>query len=222
MIAARPARRPPRDARDRGLQDHELVAAEAGDDVGLAHNGCAAVGDCAQQLVAARWPSVSLTCLNWSRSMNSTANGPRAAQAAPARCVHLVAEEAAVGQPGQRVVARELADLASAVLRSVMSSNRRRPSRRSAIGWKVKCSVRPVASRTRSSCPRRQPLLEFDGEPSRLRAQDRAGITQSRTIPDSRALVLVASSTPSSSPAAGSNHQRRGARRTCTARAACC
>ena len=36
------------------LQDHELVAAEAGDDVGAAHGGAQPVGDGAQQLVAAR------------------------------------------------------------------------------------------------------------------------------------------------------------------------
>ena len=53
MIAARQGRRL-LDARHRGLQDDELVAAEAGDDVGLADMAAQPVGDRAQQQVAAR------------------------------------------------------------------------------------------------------------------------------------------------------------------------
>ena len=57
------------------------------------------------------WPSVSLTCLNWSRSMKCTAHCcPRAH--ARQRVFHAVAQDGAVRQAGQRVVARQVVDLA--------------------------------------------------------------------------------------------------------------
>ena len=53
---------------DRRLHDDEFVAAGPRDGVGLAHEAAQAVRDDLQQLVAAGWPKVSLTALNWSRS----------------------------------------------------------------------------------------------------------------------------------------------------------
>ena len=50
------------------LQHCELVAAEAGDHVGLAHVRPKSLGDRAEELVADRVPERSLTSLKWSRS----------------------------------------------------------------------------------------------------------------------------------------------------------
>ena len=92
------------------LQDHELVAAEAGDDVGAAHGVAQPVGDGAQELVAAGMPQRVVDLLELVEV--DEVDGKRAAAAqARHRRVHLVAEERAVGQPGQRIVARQLVDL---------------------------------------------------------------------------------------------------------------
>ena len=52
------------------------------------------------------WPRLSLTTLKRSTSMNTTANRPPRAARAGERVLEAVAEQRAVGQPGQRVVQR--------------------------------------------------------------------------------------------------------------------
>ena len=63
----------------------ELVAAEAGDDVGARAPGARRRSATARSSMSPRgWPSVSLTCLNWSRSTNMDGERAAPAQAASA------------------------------------------------------------------------------------------------------------------------------------------
>ena len=86
----------------RADEDGELVAAQPRDDVLAAHAAHEPRGDAAQQLSPIAWPSVSLTPLKSSRSMNITATSPDAAGLE--RLAHPLAEQRAVGEPGERVV----------------------------------------------------------------------------------------------------------------------
>ena len=92
------------------LQHDELVAAEAGDDVGAAHGVAQPVGHGAQQLVAARVAQRIVDLLELVEVDEVDGERPAAAQARH-RGVHLVAEKRAVGQAGERIVAGQLIDL---------------------------------------------------------------------------------------------------------------
>ena len=127
--------------------DRELVAAEAGDRVGVAHAGEQALGHRLEQPSPTGWPSVSLTLLKWSRSRQSTATvSPRADP--DERLLHLLAEQHAVRQVGQRVVARHVLDAGLGAVVSVMSSMvATQPP--STIGSWLICIVRPSWSSSR-------------------------------------------------------------------------
>ena len=92
------------------LQHHELVAAEAGDDVGAAHGRAQAVGGHAQQLVAAGMAQRVVDLLELVEVDEVDGERPAAAQADHGS-VHLVAEQRAVRQAGEGIVAGELVDL---------------------------------------------------------------------------------------------------------------
>ena len=101
-------------------------------------------------------PSVSLTCLNWSRSMKWIAH-IRSGAHRPAR-FHAVAQDRPVRQPGERIEPRQVVDLGLRVPRSVVSSTSSTVPPFS-IGWTVNSSVRPFcASRMKAwvSAPERR------------------------------------------------------------------
>ena len=126
---------------ERVLQHHELVAAEAGDDVGAAHQRAQPVGDRAQQRVAARMAERVVDLLELVEVDEQDGERPAASQARRRRRPS-GRGKGAVRQAGQRVVARQLVDLGFGVRRSVMSSTST-TAPPSAIGWKVSASVRP-------------------------------------------------------------------------------
>ena len=92
------------------LQDDELVAAEPRHDVGLAHDLAQPLGDRAQQLVAAGVAQRVVDLLELVE-VDEVYGERTAAPQGGERRVHLVAEEGAVGQVGQHVVARQMVDL---------------------------------------------------------------------------------------------------------------
>ena len=93
------------------LQDHELVAAEARDDVGVAHGAAQPVGDRAQQLVAAGMAErvvdllelVEVDEVHGARAVGARRFVTRARPSGRGR--------GAVGQSGQRIVAGQMIDL---------------------------------------------------------------------------------------------------------------
>ena len=110
-------------------QDGELVAAEPGGGVaGPAGRTGAARPTATRSSSPAAWPRLSLTVLKSSRSRNSTATADvRPAPTACERVLDPVLEQAAVGQAGQRVVERLVAQLLVQPARSRAPSRPRRP-----------------------------------------------------------------------------------------------
>ena len=87
--------------------DRELVAAEPGQrrrSRGCGRRSTSAISSITRS--PAGWPSVSLTCLKWSRSSISSAPVRAVAAAARHRRPQVLLEAAPVLQPGQRVLAR--------------------------------------------------------------------------------------------------------------------
>ena len=110
---AGPSARPGRGrARSRRQDDRELVAAEAGDHVGVAQplaQGVRRRARSARRPIA--WPSVSLTYLKLSRSSISTRAPAAVALGVGHLAVELVLEAPAVEEPGERVVVGEVGEL---------------------------------------------------------------------------------------------------------------
>ena len=98
-------RRGPRRSARSSQTDDELVAGQAADGVGGPHRRPQPFGDrTAARRRPAEWPNESLTTLKRSRSTNRTVDPPAGPLRTGQRLVEPVEDEAAVGQPGQRVV----------------------------------------------------------------------------------------------------------------------
>ena len=92
-----------------GLQDRELVAAEAGDGIGVAHAGEEALGHRLEEAVADRMAERVVDALEVVEV--EAEHGERLAARHPdERLLHLLAEEHAVREAGERVVARHVLD----------------------------------------------------------------------------------------------------------------
>ena len=96
---------------DVGLQDHELVAAEPADRVGLAQAGMQALGRRLEQQIAAGQAEGVVDALEAveveQQHRGDAVGAPRPRE----RMVEVVAEQRPIGQPGQRVVPRLVAHL---------------------------------------------------------------------------------------------------------------
>ena len=80
------------------------------------------LGNLRQQRVAGSWPRLSLTTLKLSRSRNSTPTERKSRSRVGQRALQAVGEQRPVGEPGQRIVKRQVLELHLAnCLRSVMS-----------------------------------------------------------------------------------------------------
>ena len=89
------------------LHDGEFVAAEPGDRIDAAHDALQALGHRAQQRVADRMAERIVDALE----AVEIEEHDRELVAAPERLLHLVLEQHAVRQIGERVVARHVHDL---------------------------------------------------------------------------------------------------------------
>ena len=106
-----------------GADDHELVAAGAGGEVGGSQHAAAAGGRSATSSSSpAAWPSASLTSLKRSRSRNRTATYVWVRDGALQREVQGLEEQRPVGQAGERVVRGVVGQRSSRCLRSVTSN----------------------------------------------------------------------------------------------------
>ena len=102
-------------AANRGLQHDEFVAAEARHKVRVAHDGAQPVGDRAQQRIAGRVPERVVHLLELVE-IDEQHREVAVALHRGQRELHLVVEEDAVRQAGQRVVARQMVDLRLGIL----------------------------------------------------------------------------------------------------------
>ena len=130
------------------LEHHEFVAAEAGHEILRPQHFAQPAGDRAQRLVAAGMAERVVDLLEL---VEVDEQQRRQLRRAPCwlreQTADLVAEIDPVGQRGELVVARQMADLcASALRRSVMSSSSTTVPP-SAIGWNVHDSARSALGR---------------------------------------------------------------------------
>ena len=95
---------------DADLHDGELVAAHAGDGVGLAHQRAQPIGHQLQQLVAGRMAQRVVDVLEVVE-VEQVGGHDLAALDARQRLLQALVEQHAVGQAGQRVVQRHVRDL---------------------------------------------------------------------------------------------------------------
>ena len=92
------------------LDDRELVAAEPGDQLIAAHHRRSRCAASISNSSPAGWPCMSLTALNPSRSMQSTAIGAFCSCRLVDAAGEMLGEDGAVGEAGQRVVIGEMGD----------------------------------------------------------------------------------------------------------------
>ena len=96
---------------DRGLHDHEFIAAHSGDGVGLAHQGAQPVGDDLQQLVAGVMAERVVDGLELIEIEMMDRDRFLAVNPAAQRLFEPLVQQHPVGEVGQRVVVRHVFDL---------------------------------------------------------------------------------------------------------------